>query len=152
MNRYAKETEPDDGDQFATNIKHLTETVVGHRIVSVGQAPNKYGLATTVLTLDDGRKVEIADSYDCCAYTEVRAFLLHPEMVEHVITGVGTTDGLTSWHIYASMGDVLNLTVDWSEGSGYYSYGFDICVVELEGERRELNRWSDYNAPKIEAK
>lgn len=152
MNRYAKETEPDDRDHLATNVKHLTQTVVGHRIVSVERVQDEYRFATTFLTLDDGRKVEIADSSDCCAYAEVRAFLLHPEMVEHVITGVGTTDGLTSWHIYASMGDVLNLTVEFGVGSGYYSYGFNICVVELDGERRELDRWSDYSDAKIEAK
>jgi hypothetical protein len=56
---------------------------------------------------------------------------LHPERVDHIITGVGTTGGYTTWHIYADMGDVLELSVGWSSGNPfYYGYGFDISVVE----------------------
>ena len=79
----------------------------------------------------NGKRVTLADTNDCCAGTELRAFLLHPEMVDHVITGIGTTGGFTTWHIYADMGDVLELSVDWSAGNPfYYAYGFDISVIE----------------------
>ena len=75
----------------------------------------------------------LANTNDCCAYTELEAFLLHPERVDHIIMGVGTTDTYTRWHIYADLGDVLELTVGWSCGNPfYYGYGFDIDVVELD--------------------
>ena len=46
-----------------------------------------------------------------------------------MILGVGTTDGYTTWHIFADMGDVLELTVVWSCGNPfYYGYGFTITV------------------------
>jgi hypothetical protein len=123
----------DDGT-MVDNRKALEEAVVGHRIVSVDERWMKRGWGrekVTVLTLDSGVQVQLVGSADCCAYTELRAFLLHPEMVDHVITGVGTTDGYTTWHVYADMGDVLELSVDWSCGNPfYYGYGFDIRVVD----------------------
>lgn len=88
-----------------------------------------------ILTLDTGKRVMLADTDDCCAFTETKAFLLHPEAVDHVITGVGTTGGFTHWHVYADMGDVLELTVGWSPGNPfYYGYGFDIRVIETVEE------------------
>ena len=46
--------------------------------------------------------------------------------------GVGTTDGFTRWHIYADMGDVLELEVGWSCGNPfYYGYGFNITVESV---------------------
>ncbi len=91
--------------------------------------------AQLVITLDNGKRVELRNTDDCCAYTELSSFLLHPERVDHIITGVGTTDEYTTWHIYADMGDVLEFSVGWSCGNlGYYGYGFDIAVKELEGE------------------
>jgi hypothetical protein len=63
-----------------------------------------------VITLDDGRRVKLADTSDCCAYTELREFLLHPEAVDHAILGVGTTGDYTTWHIYADFGDVMEPT------------------------------------------
>lgn len=108
----------------------LAEAVVGHKIVKVETKPGEgwYVGDRTVIILDNGTQVELEGGSDCCAYTEVEAFLLHPDRVDHVITGVNTTDGYTTWHVYADMGDVLELTVGWSEGSGYYGYGFDIRV------------------------
>ena len=48
-----------------------------------------------------------------------------------MITGVGTTDGYTTWHIYADMGDVLELSVGWSCGNPfYYAFRFHITVRE----------------------
>lgn len=139
--RYPVETlgEWDDNGTMPANVAALTKAVVGHRIVSaeLGEAPGLYDWRNDpkglVLTLDDGRKVTLASGGDCCAYTELAAFLLHPDKVDHVITGVGTEDGFTKWHIYAAMGDVLDLTVAWSCGNPfYYGYGFDILVDGAE--------------------
>jgi hypothetical protein len=137
---YETETldEDDDDGTMPRNVAELADAVVGHRIVSVEkdaeipeEARGWYDSATgTALTLDNGKRVFLADTGDCCARTELEAFLLHPERIDHVITGVGTTGGFTHWHVFADMGDVLELTVGWSCGNPfYYSYGFNICVI-----------------------
>ena len=126
----------DDGT-MPENVATLTEAVIGHRIVSVEDgvqvADKWYGTRiATVITLDNGKRVSLVNTDDCCAYTELEAFLLHPERVDHIITGVGTTDGFTRWHIYADMGDVLELEVGWSCGNPfYYGYGFNITVESV---------------------
>ena len=140
-NRYPEETLDDDYDDgtMPNNVETLAEAVVGHRIVSAEKGPLEnpepywgrgHGL---ILTLDNGKRVTLADTDDCCAYTALEAFLLHPELVDHVILGVGTTDGFTTWHIYADAGDVLELTVGWSSGNPfYYGYGFSIQVEDTK--------------------
>lgn len=122
-----EELGPDDDDgTMVDSLSALSEQVVGHRIIAVDQEPR--GLT---LTLDNGKQVVMVEIDDCCAYTEVERFLLHPDRVDHVIMGVGTTEGYTKWHIYADLGDVLELTVGWSAGNPfYYGYGFDIVVKE----------------------
>lgn len=142
MSRYPIETldlDDDDGT-MPRNVEALRQAVVGHRIAKAERSEVRvtdpeYGWSETheafVLTLDDGRSVILMNEADCCAYTELKAFLAHPERVNHVITGVGTTDGYTRWHIYADMGDVLELTVGWSCGNPfYYAYGFNIVVSD----------------------
>lgn len=139
---YPEETlDPDDDNgTMPANVAALSEAVVGHRIVKVerGEITHKpYEFnpeyvrtePATVLELDDGTRVGLVDSSDCCAHTDLEAFLLHADKIDHIITGVGTTDGYTKWHIYADMGDVLELTVGWSCGNPfYYGYGFEIAV------------------------
>lgn len=134
--------DPDDDDgTMRENVDELRQAVVGHRIVKTEQrevdipaykgAKWTYRKTVLVVTLDDGREVRLANSDDCCAFTELEAFLLHPERVDHAIMGVGTTEEYTRWHIYADWGDVLELTVGWSAGNPfYYGYGFYIDVVE----------------------
>jgi hypothetical protein len=131
--------EYEDNGTMPGNVDDLREAVVGRRIVSatVGEKTvDKWGCdvsAALVITLDDGKRVELLNSSDCCAYTELNSFLLHPDRVDHIITGVRTDDGYTLWHIYADMGDVLELSVGWSCGNAfYYGYGFDIKVRELD--------------------
>lgn len=128
----------DDGT-MPSNVADLASEVVGHRIVSVepsAPVPDdgsyRWGRSTgTRITLDNGKSVYLVDTDDCCAFTELEKFLLHPERVDHVITGVGTTDGYTTWHVFADAGDVLELTVGWSSGNPfYYAYGFEIRVYE----------------------
>ena len=141
MNPYPTETLDDNEDDgtMPKNVATLREAVVGHRITKAerkrvrvkGQYAWKWATEALVLTLDDGRSVTLMNEADCCAYTELEAFLTHPERVEHVITGVGTTDGYTRWHVYADMGDVLELAVGWSCGNPfYYGYGFNIVVSD----------------------
>lgn len=137
--RYPFETlDPDyDDGTMADNVETLADAVVGHRIVSAtkGNFPGRnrhWGSSEAlVLTLDNGKRVTLRDTNDCCAYTALEAFLLHPESVDHIIMGVGTTDGYSTWHIFADFGDVMALTVGWSCGNPfYYGYGFDIDVLD----------------------
>lgn len=136
--RYPIEVLGEDSDDgtMSDSLHALTKEVVGRKIVSIEKADVPEGSYITmdrhIITLDDGRQVEMMGRADCCAYTELDEFLLHPELVDHAITGVGTTDGYTKWHIFADAGDVLELTVGWSCGNPfYYSYGFDITVKEV---------------------
>jgi hypothetical protein len=130
--RYPEEQlDPDyDDGTMPENVAELRKHVVGHRITSA----EKTGWSQFTITLDNGKRVELADTDDCCASTELESFLLHADKVDHIITGVGTTGGYTTWHIYADMGDVLELTVGWSAGNPfYYGYGFAISVTEIAG-------------------
>ena len=132
--------EDEDDGTMPSSAQALRDHVVGHRIVKAERGRAEYqspgwsfierghGL---VLTLDNGKKVFVAEVSDCCAYTEIDKFLLNVEHVDHIITGVGTTEGYTRWHIYADYGDMLQLDVSWSCGNPfYYGYGFDIAVIE----------------------
>lgn len=148
MTTYPVETlDPNDDDgTMPENVATLASAVVGHRIVKAekGQIPEDaqpqcyWGSGEGLtLTLDTGARVRLLHTDDCCAYTELEAFLLHPERVDHVITGIGTTDGYTKWHIYADAGDVLELTVGWSCGNPfYYGYGFQIAVDDTTQKAR----------------
>jgi hypothetical protein len=137
MSRYPIEPlgQDDDNGTMPDNVTELATAVVGHRIVSAAKeevAGRWYGrVVATVLTLDNGKRVILHDTSDCCAFTELRSFTLHPERIDHVITGVGTTDGYTTWHIYADYGDIMEMDVGWSCGNPfYYGYGFDITVED----------------------
>jgi hypothetical protein len=128
----------DDGT-MVTSKEDLEAAVVGHRIVAVektGGDPDLYSYHDgATITLDNGKRVKLVGHGDCCAITEVESFLLHPDRVDHIITGVGTTDSYSKWHIYADMGDVLELNVGWSCGNPfYYGYGFSIIVEDVEDE------------------
>lgn len=138
MNYETEVLDPDDDDgTMPDNVDTLRDAVVGHKIVSAehGTVTSRYGYREEtgfVITLDDGTEVQLANAGDCCAYTDLESFLLHPDKVDHVIMGVGTTGSYTTWHIYADYGDVLELTVGWSCGNPfYYGYGFHINVVPV---------------------
>ena len=131
---YADGGRRDDVDVLAAAVNARHTGTDGHDATATASYPSTYRPyeTATVITLDDGRRVALRDTDDCCAYTELEAFLLHPERVDHIITGVGTTDGFTRWHIYADMGDVLELEVGWSCGNPfYYGYGFNITVESV---------------------
>lgn len=117
----------DDDGTMPSNVAALADEVVGHKIVAAEQQGG--GI---VLTLDNRTEVQMRSSWDCCAYTELAGFFLDPASVDHIITGVGTTEGYTVWHVYADYGDILKLQVGWSCGNPfYYGYGFDIEVKSL---------------------
>lgn len=128
----------DDDGTMVENVALLAEHVIGRRIVAVekgASAPGRYEwhgpMIGTALVLDNGKRVVLADTDDCCAYTQLEDVILNLDKIEHVITGVGTTDGYQTWHIYADLGDVVELKVGWSSGNPfYYGYGFDIAVTE----------------------
>ena len=130
------DSEDDDGT-MVESLGALQQAVVGHRIVSVEDdvtIPGRYyGTTTaTVITLDNGTRVSLVGEGDCCAYTDLDSFRLHPERIQHAIAGVGTTEGFTTWHIFADAGDIMEMKVGWSCGNPfYYGYGFTITVEDL---------------------
>lgn len=139
MTRYPEETlgEDEDNGTMVANVETLATHVIGHRIVKVekdAEIPletqrwgHSHGL---YLTLDDGTQVWLVDTDDCCAYTHLSDVIEHLDKIDHVILGVGTTEKYEKWHIYAALGDVLELSVNWSPGNPfYYGYGFDIVVT-----------------------
>ncbi len=138
---------PEDNGTMPENVDTLRAAVVGRRIVKAERRNYEDPLYSRIgisrvktgffITLDDGTEVRMRDTADCCAYTMLDDFLLHPERVDHIILGVGTTEGFERWHIYADLGDVLELSVGWSAGNPfYYGYGFDIDVIRPDIEAR----------------
>lgn len=126
----------DDDGTMPASLATLSDAIIGHKIVKVEMGDQTerghvYEDTTTVITLDNGKQVILANTADCCAYTAVRNFLLHPDKIDHAILGVGTTGEYSTWHIYADYGDVLELEVGWSCGNPfYYGYGFSIQVID----------------------
>jgi len=134
-----EELGPDDDDgTMPDNVAELSKHVVGHKVVGVernASTPGRYEWSGdtygTALVLDNGKRVTLVGTDDCCAFTELEDVILNLDKIDHVITGVGTTEGYTRWHIYADLGDVVELKVGWSCGNPfYYGYGFDIAVKE----------------------
>lgn len=125
----------DDGT-MPENVAALAENVVGHRIVNVANAEYKawYGVDERLeITLDNGVKVCLTDTNDCCAYTALQSFIWNADKVDHIITGVKTEGGYTKWGIFADMGDILTLNVGWDCGNPfYYGYGFEITVENVD--------------------
>lgn len=115
------------------NAEELEKLVVGQKIAEVRQVerPTRYNDIEKWLEIElkNGTTVQMVDSYECCAFTELNKFLLNFENIEHVITGVSTENNYETWHIYAAMGDVLTLDVGYDPSNGYYGYGFEINVV-----------------------
>jgi len=141
MSKYPVEVldQEEDNGTMPANVAELEKEIVGHKIVDVRVVKDKlydwgnYESDVFEIVLDNGKRVQLLDGGDCCAYTEVKSFLLNPDKVDHIITGIGTTDGYTTWHIYADLGDILSLTVGWSAGNPfYYGYGFDIRVKDID--------------------
>lgn len=125
----------DDGT-MPQNVKDFEKSIIGHRIVKVEKNvynPDAWYGPKTIFTLDNGKKVSLVDTNDCCAYTSVEDVILtNLAEVEHAVLGVGTTNGFKTWHIYCSLGDIMQLKVGWSSGNPfYYGYGFEIAVEDV---------------------
>lgn len=88
-----------------------------------------YRYTGLILTLDDGSQFMVEDSGDCCAYTELLKFAFNK--VDNAITEVITEDDYHTWRVIADGRDVLKMDVAWSEGSGYYMYGFEFRTLPL---------------------
>jgi hypothetical protein len=142
MSKYPIEVLDSDHDDgtMVENVAALANEVVGHKIIDVKRindfeenesGNNWYGSQALQITLDNGKTVYLQDTDDCCAYTSLKSFLFNVDKINHVITGVGTTDKYETWHIYADYGDVLAINLAWSSGNPfYYAYGFNIIVRE----------------------
>lgn len=124
-------------DVMDANVDELKEHIVGHRIVSAERRErvrisdyNGRVITNTwfEITLDNGKRVTLRDTDDCCAFTSLSGFLLNVENIDHVITSVEADDGFEKWHVYANMLEVLQLDVDWDPSNGYYGYGFSIEI------------------------
>lgn len=119
-------TEDEDNGTMPQCRDDLKDAIVGHRIESVTVVPGGF-----ILILDNDTSVRVRSTDDCCAYTDVDQVITELGNIDHVITGVGTTDGFTKWHIYCDLGDVINLTVSWNPGNPfYYGYGLSVEVVD----------------------
>lgn len=135
MSKYENEViseEADDGT-MPHNVDELRDAVIGHKIVSteLEHVTRKWPYSndkSLIITLDNGTRVRLADTDDCCAFTSLEGFFAKPEMFDHAITGVITEDGYTRWHIYADLGGVLSLKVGWSCGNPFY-YGYGFCIT-----------------------
>lgn len=131
--------ESEDDGTMPENVEKLASHVVGRRIVGIERKvpmPGRYDYscsrkAEAVLVLDNGKRVALVETDDCCAFTDLNDIVLNLDKIDHVIMGVGTTERYTKWHIYADLGDVVEMQVGWSSGNPfYYGYGFDISVIE----------------------
>lgn len=124
----------DDDGTMVRNVEELSQAVVGHKIVSAEKVGDQF-----IIELDNGTIVELHNSWDCCASTELYSFLLNVDNIDHMIMGVGTTDKYTTWHIYADFGDIMEMQVGWSCGNPfYYGYGFDIKVQERDPDEKMI--------------
>lgn len=129
--------ENDDNGTMPENVATLANAIVGHRIVSVERDVTVKDRGSyrceigTALVLDNGKRVVLVDTDDCCAYTSLRGVIDKLPETDHIITAVRPDDSYTKWHILADLGEVLELQVGWSSGNPfYYGYGFDIVVED----------------------
>lgn len=144
-----KEASYEDDGTMTRSAEELQKALIGKKIVSVEKRELTdaekaivekeeygylntylYGGEMTILTLSDQTIALLIEIGDCCAYTSLDVFKLLD--TDHVITGVGTTDGFNKWFIYAEDSVVATADVSWSCGNPfYYGYGFEIKVLPL---------------------
>lgn len=119
----------DENDVMPGNCEEFANSVIGHKIVETDFSGGRYS-GEASFTLDNGKKVILHATSDCCAGTDVYDVIQKLPTLDHVITAVKPSGDYTKWHIMAGMNEVLELGVSWSAGSGYYMYGFNIEVEE----------------------
>lgn len=114
----------DENDVMPGNVEDFANEIIGHKIVKWDRTGDN-----GTFVLDNGKTVTLRSSWDCCAYTDLDRVLEKLPTVDHIITAVKPNADYTEWHIMAEAGEVLELGVSFSAGSGYYMYGF---YVEVE--------------------
>ncbi len=118
-----------EGYEMGRSAEELSRAVVGHKIIGVGKADTSgWREPGIVLVLDNGQQVVVRGSGDCCAYADIDDWLFDIDKIDNVITAVETEDNYETWSIMAGADKVLGMDVSWSEGSGYYMYGFKIEI------------------------
>lgn len=122
--------DPDAIQDVLKQGKELEEAVVGHKIVSAEEYTGEYGWDQgLMLTLDDGTRVKLRETSDCCAFTDLKSFFLDPSSHDHIITSVKLEEEGEKWYILADLQKVLSIDVSWGEGNyPYYPFGFEINV------------------------
>jgi hypothetical protein len=106
----------------------LESAIVGRKIVEVVMGQYQ----KLQLVLDNGKVVTLQENAECCAYTTINGWRVDESAPDNVITNVTVNDGYSEWFILSEAAEVMRIDVDWSEGSGYYMYGFSIKVEEGE--------------------
>lgn len=118
-------------DQYQLADK-LRELVVGHRIVAV---------KNDTITLDNGTRLSIEGSSDCCAFGDADVELIVES--EHVITSVMSEDldpegkyGPERARVFllSNHGAVAQVNQSWDASNGYYFYGLYLTVTEPDDE------------------
>jgi hypothetical protein len=114
----------------------LKDAVVGHRVVATDLGQHK---DTLVLTLDNGKRIRVSGIYDCCAYGDIDS-VTQKLSSENVITNLSLSDEGKSYgnftiFLLTAIQDrevtVYEIDGSASEGSGYYSYGWELSVEDI---------------------
>ncbi|AXQ62901.1 hypothetical protein SEA_ANGELIQUE_70 [Gordonia phage Angelique] len=105
---------PEDDGTMPDNVACLREHLIGRRIIRAEKGTARAG---------DLRKVN--DDYD---YERTN----RPDhQREGLILTLDDGRRVVLEHIFADLGDIIELDVEWSEGNPfYYGYGFDIYVSD----------------------
>lgn len=112
-------------DQLADKLR---EVVIGRKLVSADG---------DVITLDNGTKIRIEGSSDCCAWGAATVGKIIDS--EHVITGVSSEDldqeedyGPQRARVFlmTTAGSAMEISQEWDESNGYYFYGLYLNVTE----------------------
>lgn len=118
-------------DTMDDSFTELANRVLGRKIIHAEHGEHErdshYRHAGLIITLDDGSRFMVEDSGDCCAYTSLGKFAFNK--VDNAVTELETDGDYTKWRVIADGRDVLTMDVDWSEGSGYYMYGFEFRTL-----------------------
>ena len=111
-------------DNMQESVDKLGDALVGKKIVSAEELHD----GGVKWKLDDGKIVYMEAINNCCAGAGVDELRLNIANIDNVITSVIARDNYQEWTVLAAGIPVAELDVGWSEGTGYYSYGFSVEV------------------------
>lgn len=105
----------------------LREVVIGRKLLSAEGG---------TITLDNGTKISIEGSSDCCAWGDATIGKIIDS--EHVITGVRSVDdgdpNKATVFLMTDAGSAMEISQEWEESNGYYFYGLYFTVTEVSGD------------------